>query len=88
MPIGIALNPLTGQPYCDCCRLNLHHCKGCWTKHHNSANGKDFVPPEYFGEPFMSEDISKEVAKILKKEYEPKVKPDKTREYKEGDYLH
>ena len=89
MPIGIQINPLTGRPYCDCCRLNLHHCKMCWSKHHDSAKGKDYIPPEYFGQiGFISEEIGRKVAKDLKIEYIQEVKPNKNREYKEGDYLH
>ena len=86
MPIAVALNPLTGQPFCPCCRLNLHHCKNCWSKYHNSHNGEDFVPPEYFGQPFFSEEVVKEVSKMLGTK--PKVKPDKNRKYVEGDYGH
>ena len=89
MPIGIVLNPLTGKPYCDCCRLNLHHCEKCWNKHHHGESHKDYVAPEYFGQiGFISEEIGRKVAKDLKIEYKVEVKPDKARAYKEGDYAH
>ncbi len=89
MPIAISLNPLTGKPYCDCCRLNLHHCKKCWGKHHNSHKGEDFIPPEFFGQiGFISEEIGRKVAKDLKIEYKVEVKADKNRKYVEGDYTH
>lgn len=88
MPIMVNINPLTGQPYCECCRLNLHHCKFCWTKHHNSHKGEDFIPPEYYGQVFISEDTMKKVAKMLNEEYNPKVKVNKNRKYEEGDYPH
>ena len=83
---------------CHCCRANLHHCEKCWSKFHNSHNGEDFVPPEYYGQPFFPEKITKEVNDMLRKEAlklgrefkekETEVKPDKNRKYKEGEYYH
>lgn len=89
MPIGIAINPLTGRPLCDCCRLNLHHCEKCWNKYHHGELHKDFIPPEHFGQiGFISEDIQKKVCEDLGKEYNPEIKADKNRKYVEGDYAH
>ncbi len=88
MPIMISLNPLTGEAYCDCCRLNLHHCKKCWTKYHNSHHGTDFVAPEYYGEPFIDEDVTNRMEEEFGVKREVKVRPNKDREYQEGDYCH
>ena len=98
MPIGIEIDMITGLPKCPCCRLNLHHCEKCWNKYHNGIAHKDYVPPEYYGEPFISEEITKKINEDLRKmalelgrefkEKELEVKPDKDREYKEGDYNH
>ena len=80
--------PIMIQRECPCCRMNLHHCKKCWDRFHNGEKHKDYEPPEYYGKPFISEDIKKKVAKMLNEEYKPEVELDKDREYKEGDYGH
>jgi len=86
MPIAIGIDPITGLPKCPCCRLSLHHCKKCWNEFHNSHNGEDYIPPEYFGQSFFSEEVVEKINKDLGRK--PKVKQDKSREYIEGDYVH
>lgn len=88
MPFGIQINPITGRPICPCCKLNLHNCRRCWYKHHNGELHDDFIPPEFYGEVLISEEIMKKVYRDLNKEYNPEIKLDKKRKYKEGDYFH
>ena len=78
--------PIAIRNDCPCCVLSVHHCESCWNKFHNGEKHKDFEPPEYFGQPFFSEEVVEEVNKELGRE--SKVKPDKNRKYAEGDYNH
>ena len=90
--------PIMIQQKCPCCRLNLHHCENCWNKYHNGEKHRDYEPPEYYGQPFFSEETTKKVNEMLKekaielgkefKEKKPEVKPDKNRKYMKGDYAH
>ena len=83
---------------CPCCKDVLHHCEKCWNKFHNGIAHKDYEPPEYYGEPFYPEDFIKKFNEDMKKmalelgkefkERERIIKPNKDREYKEGDYNH
>lgn len=83
---------------CLCCKMDLHHCEKCWNKSHHGESHKDFVPPEYYGEPFMDEKITKKFNKEMKemalklgkefKEKERPIKADKNRKYNDGDYNH
>jgi len=78
--------PILTLQDCPCCKLSLHHCKSCWNKYHHGERDNDYEPPEYFGQPFFSEDVVEKVSKMLGTE--PKVKPNKNRKYVEGDYAH
>ena len=83
---------------CPCCKDVLHHCKCCWNKFHNGVADKDYVPPQYYGEPFYPEDFIKKFNEDMKKmalelgkefkEKEQVIKPDKNRKYVEGEYPH
>lgn len=88
MPIAIKIDKITGLPICPCCRLNLYNCKKCWNKYHHGEEHNDYKLPEYFGQPFISEEITKRMEKEFNIKKEPQVKPNKNRKYKEGDYAH
>ena len=88
--------PIMMRQDCQCCRLSLHHCEKCWDKSHNGKSHKDYVPPEYYGQPFFPEELTKRINEDMKKmalklgkefkEKEPEVKSDKNRKYNEGEY--
>ncbi len=59
MPIGL-------RPDCPCCKASLHHCEKCWNKFHNGIAHKDYESPEYYGQPFFSEETTKKVNEMLK----------------------
>ncbi len=90
--------PMMIRSDCPCCKDALHHCEKCWNKFHNGELHKDYEPPEYYGEPFYSEDFIKKFNEDMKKmslelgrefkEKERVIKPDKDREYEEGNYFH
>lgn len=87
MVFGIAIGN-DGQPICLCCRDKLWHCLKCWNKNHFGKEHKDYTPPEYFGQSMMDEDIAKKMEEDYGIKQNPKIKPDKDREYEEGIYRH
>ena len=84
MPFGILIGE-DGKPVCLCCRDTLWHCKPCWDKFHNSHDGKDYIPPEYYGQSMVSDEMNKKFEE-LGVAVIPLIKPDKNRHYKEGEY--
>ena len=77
--------PFMIQQRCPCCRERIWHCKKCWDKFHNGKKHNDYEPPEYYGQP-----MNEKIDKIMKEEYgiefNPTIKADKNRKYKEGEY--
>lgn len=85
MPFGILMGK-DGKPVCPCCRDTLWHCEKCWRKFHNSHGvTDDFEPPKYYGQSMISDVLREEFGK-LGVPVNPKIKPDKNRPYKEGEY--
>ena len=83
MPFVIQVK--NGQVICPCCRDHLWHCESCWNKFHNGIIHKDYEPPKYFGQP-MNEKIDKIMAEEYGIEFNPTIKADKNKAYKEGVY--
>lgn len=73
------------NPKCKCCKDTLHHCKRCWDLYHNGRKHKDYIPPKYFGQSMVSDEI-KEMWNKFDVGINPSIKADKNREYMEGEY--
>ncbi len=67
---------------CPCCRDALWHCEKCWDMHHHGLRDRDYIPPKYYGQPFLPGEVLEEAGFISG------VKADKSRRYREGDYGH
>ncbi|KKN44321.1 hypothetical protein LCGC14_0694230 [marine sediment metagenome] len=70
---------------CKCCRDLLWHCKKCWDKFHNGRLHKDYEPPKHYGQSMFDGEFTKKMKEfgII---FIPKIKEDKKRDYKEGEY--
>ena len=83
--------PFLHQSECPCCKNHWHHCEKCWNIFHNGLKDKDYIEPAYYGMPMGGDTglrIQKLICTMLEKEWNPDIKPDKDKKYKEGDYMH
>ena len=81
--------PMMMTRECPCCMDMLWHCEKCWNKHHNGEKHKDYVPPKHFGQSMMSNKFKESLKKlegIGLKPFNPSIKEDKNKKYREGEY--
>jgi len=78
--------PMMMTRECPCCMDMLWHCEKCWNTHHNGKKDKDYVPPKHFGQSMMTDDVKERTIIEFNFKFNPSIKEDKNKKYREGEY--